>query len=96
MNMTTPLDDYIEHADQTMEDMIFFSRVPVEGAEDGQVAIVLTTDASMEGPTLIAAGTVGNHQDFVAVTVSGFDGKQPVEPEVMIVGNEVIITIKNT
>ena len=90
----TTLNEFINTVEDTCVNSIGLARTgEVHG--DAQIAMVVTTDESFEKATLIATGSVAHGGEHVAIAVRGFIGQGPVDLEVISLGDEVIISVKN-
>lgn len=90
------LEDFIEAAEETMINVVGLARRKDGPQEDAQIAMFVTDDELMAGQVLFATGSVSNDREFLAISVRAFDEGQAVEPEVMILNGEILVTLKNT
>ena len=89
------LDEFLEAVDETCINSIGLSRVVADNPNDAQIAMVLTTEVDFNGATMIVTGSVGNDQSYLTVAVRGFQDGDGTNLDVMSVGDEIIITMKN-
>lgn len=91
----TDLDEFLDVVDETCINSIGLSRVVDDNPEDAQIAMLLTTEESLDGATVVVTGSVGNRQDHVTVAIRAFQNGAAADVEVLTLGNEVIVTMKN-
>ena len=89
------LDEFLEAVDETCINSIGLSRIVADNPQDAQIAMVLTTEVDFNGATMIATGSVGNDQSYLTLAVRAFQDGLSADLDVMTVGDEVIITMKN-
>lgn len=98
MAYMSDLTEFVEAADETSAQWIGLIRQPHDNPQDAQVGVLVGTDEDFEhrGITLIALGSGGNDLSHVAISVHAFVDGDRVEPNVMMIGDEIIVTVQNT
>jgi hypothetical protein len=92
------LAEFIDAADETSAQWIGLIRTEHENPTDAQVGVMVGVDEDWEnrGPVLIAVASGGNDRGHVAVSIHAFVDGVRVEPNVLVLGDEFIVTLQNS
>ena len=92
------LTEFLEAADDTTMEWNGIVRVPDADPDHAQTALFVCLDRDFEnrGPALFAMASAGTDLGHIAISIHAFVDGQRVEPDVLTLGDELIITIKNT
>jgi hypothetical protein len=95
--MTTELTDFVDLADETTATWTALIRTKHVDPQEAKIGLIAATDEDFEnrGATLVAMASAAHDLDHVTISVHAFRDGSRVEPDVMILGDEIIITIKN-
>jgi hypothetical protein len=98
---TTPYEDFLASVDRTLLQAISLQRSdldvdgPLDPDEATTIAMLVGTNDTygQDGAGLIAVGAVDLGRDSLTVTLHGFRDGVRVPPSVMVLGDEIIVTL---
>lgn len=95
--MISELTEFVDAADETTGSWTALVRTPHEEPGEAKIGVIVGTDHDFEnrGVTLVALASGAHDLDHVTVSVHAFLDGRRVEPNVIVIGDEVVITAKN-
>ena len=93
----TDLSNFVDLADETTAQWTALTRTRDPNPQEAKIGLLVTTDEDFErrGVTLVALGSAAHDLDHVTVSVHAFVDGVRVTPNVMVLGDEIIISARN-
>lgn len=93
----TEMTEFVDLADETTATWTALIRTEHTAPQEAKIGMIAASHEDFEerGATLVAMASAAHDLDHVTISVHAFLNGTRVEPTVVMLGDEIIITVKN-